>query len=232
MTAAVQIVRSVPRTADAVGVPVATSGAVPRSLGLGRSALAAHGFEGKVGQTLVVPSAEGATMIAVGIGAPGTIDAKGLRNAAAALVRAAGKRGVVATSLTDIDAAVKADVAAQAVTEGALLAGYRYAGIKKEPNKAGLTELLLVVGEARRKAVTAGVERGVVTATAAFLARDLANTPPAHMTAKNIADIAVSVAAESGLEVEVFNKDQLEAMGCGGMIGVNRGSTEPPRMVR
>jgi len=232
MTAAVQIVRSVPRHAQAVGVPVGTSGAVPRSLGMSRAALASHGFEGRVGQTLVIPAADGPTMIAVGVGAPGAIDAKGLRDAAAALVRAAGKRGAVATSLADLDSSVKADVAAQAVAEGALLAGYRYAGIKKEPNKAGLTELLLVVGEARRKAVSAGVERGVVTATAAFLARDLANTPPAHMTAKNIADIAVSVAAESGLVVEVFNKDQLEAMGCGGMIGVNRGSTEPPRMVR
>ncbi len=43
---------------------------------------------------------------------------------------------------------------------------------------------------------------------------------------------AVEVAAATGLEVEVFNKDQLVAMGCGGMIGVNRGSVEPPRMVR
>ena len=39
-------------------------------------------------------------------------------------------------------------------------------------------------------------------------------------------------AAETGITCEVFNKDQLEAMGCGGMLGVNRGSTEPPRMVR
>jgi leucyl aminopeptidase len=34
------------------------------------------------------------------------------------------------------------------------------------------------------------------------------------------------------LGVEVFNKDQLAAMGCGGMIGVNQGSAEPPRVVR
>ncbi|HAP77641.1 MAG TPA: leucyl aminopeptidase, partial [Acidimicrobiaceae bacterium] len=54
MTAVVQIVRSAPKTADAVGVPVATTGTVPRSLGLSRAALAAHGFEGKVGQTLLL----------------------------------------------------------------------------------------------------------------------------------------------------------------------------------
>jgi leucyl aminopeptidase len=47
-----------------------------------------------------------------------------------------------------------------------------------------------------------------------------------------MAERAVEVAAASGLGVEVFNRDQLEAMGCGGMIGVNKGSVEPPRMVR
>jgi leucyl aminopeptidase len=52
------------------------------------------------------------------------------------------------------------------------------------------------------------------------------------MNARDIADRAVAIAAETGLVCEVFNRDQLEAMGCGGMIGVNRGSTEPPRMVR
>ena len=30
----------------------------------------------------------------------------------------------------------------------------------------------------------------------------------------------------------MFNKDQLAAMGCGGMIGVNKGSIEPPRVIR
>ena len=47
-----------------------------------------------------------------------------------------------------------------------------------------------------------------------------------------IAERAVEMAAASGLGIEVFNKDQLVAMGCGGMIGVNKGSTEPPRVVR
>jgi leucyl aminopeptidase len=47
-----------------------------------------------------------------------------------------------------------------------------------------------------------------------------------------MAERAVAVAAETGLGVEVFDKDKLAAMGCGGMTGVNQGSTEPPRMVK
>ena len=231
MTAAVQIVRTTPKNADAVGVPVATSGAVPRSLGMSRAALAANGFDGKVGQTLVLPSASGPAQIAVGVGEPGALTLTSLRSAAAALVRAAGKRAVVATSLVDA-ATIDAGAAAQAVTEGALLAAYRYAGIKREPNSSALATLALVVGEARAKGAAAGVERGVVTAGAASLARDLANTPPAYLTATKMAEKAIEVGAANGLTVEVFDEHQLAEMGCGGMLGVNAGSKEPPRMVR
>ncbi|MFM7685811.1 MAG: leucyl aminopeptidase [Actinomycetota bacterium] len=231
MIASVSVVRTTQKHATAVGVPVATSGAVPRSLGLGRAALAAHGFEGKAGQVLVVPAASGPTHIAIGIGDPGSLTPQALRNMAASLVRAAGRHKVVATSLADVEG-VDAVKAGQAVAEGGLLAAYRYSGIKREPNTNPLEQLLLVVGDKRAKGVTTGVERGTVTSAAAYLARDLANTPPAHLNARQMADRAVQVAADSGLGCEVFNKDQLLAMGCGGMIGVNRGSTEPPRMVR
>jgi leucyl aminopeptidase len=230
MTADVRVVRTVPKSVDIVGVPVGTRGAVPRGLGLNRASLAAHGFDGKPGQTLVVPSASGPTQIAVGIG-DDAITTATLRNAAAALVRAAGKRASVATTLADVEG-IEAGAAAQAVVEGALLAAYRYHGLKTEAPTPGLQELALVVGERRTSAAQAGVGRGLATTAAANLARDLANTPPAHLTARMIADKAVALGAASGLGVEVFNKDQLAGMGCGGMVGVNKGSAEPPRVVR
>jgi leucyl aminopeptidase len=64
------------------------------------------------------------------------------------------------------------------------------------------------------------------------MARDFANMPPAHLTAKMFADHAQRIASETGLRVEVYDKDRLLAMGCGGIIGVNRGSVNPPRMVK
>src|SRR3954471_3799452 len=102
MTVDVRVVRTVPRVVDAGGVPVGTRGAVPRALGLNRAALTAHGFEGKPGQTLVVPSAAGPTQIAVGMGDE-VANATTLRDAAAAVVRAAGKRTSIATTLADLD---------------------------------------------------------------------------------------------------------------------------------
>ncbi|MFZ1491035.1 MAG: leucyl aminopeptidase, partial [Ilumatobacteraceae bacterium] len=79
---------------------------------------------------------------------------------------------------------------------------------------------------------TAGVQRGIASAAATVLARDLANTPPGHLTARDLADRSREIAAGSGLSIEVYDRDQLEVMGCGGILGVNQGSVEPPRVVK
>ena len=47
-----------------------------------------------------------------------------------------------------------------------------------------------------------------------------------------MADLATRLGAERGFEVEVFDRDALLELGCGGLLAVNGGSAEPPRMVR
>ncbi|MCU1392405.1 MAG: leucyl aminopeptidase [Ilumatobacteraceae bacterium] len=231
MSLTIEVVRSAPAASDAVGVPVGSTGAVPKSIGLTRAALAANGFEGSAGQTLVIPSATGPTVIAIGIGKPAELTANGLRSAAASFARAAGKRARLATTLADLDG-VDAVVAGQAVVEGVTLANYRFVGLKNDKTGSPATSLALIAKSGRSAGVQTGADRGVATAGAATLARDLANTPPAYMTARILADKAVEIATSAGIGVEVFNKDQLKAMGCGGIVGVNAGSVEPPRMVR
>lgn len=228
-SASISVTRNAPRTAQAVGLAVGPSGAVPRQLGLTRAALEENGFGGKVGQTLVVPAKEGTTYVAVGVGDAPTENQ--LRDAAAAFARAAGKRTTLATNLAD--GADDPAAAAQAVVEGVLLARYRYVALKNDRSAATPVEsLTLMVGTTGEKAAAKGAERGAVTARAANLARELANTPASHLTARQIADRAKELAREHGLDVEVFDKDQLAVLGCGGILGVNAGSVEPPRMVK
>ena len=111
-------------------MPVGEKGAVPRQLGLDRATLVASGFDGKVGQTLVVPRRDGPSVVAVGIGDPRELDAARLRDAAAAFARAAAKHGHLATTLADV-AGTDAAAAGQAVVEGILLARYRYGALKQ-----------------------------------------------------------------------------------------------------
>ena len=225
----VRIVRAAPRTADAIGLAVGSSGSVPRQLGLSRSALESNGFTGAVGQTLVVPAKDGPTMIAVGIGDdPSTNE---LRDAAAAFARASGKRTELATNLAD--GASDPGAAAHAVVEGVVLARYRYVAQKNDKSASvPVASLSLMTDAKSEKAASKGADRALVTAAAANLARELENSPPSHLTARDLAAMATEIAAANGLGIEVFNEDQLRVMGCGGILGVNAGSTEPPRMIK
>jgi leucyl aminopeptidase len=80
-------------------------------------------------------------------------------------------------------------------------------------------------------AVAAGARRGYSKALATAVARDLANTPPAHLTAVRWANIAERIAPGFGLGVEVHDRDWLLAERCGGIIAVNGGSDEEPRLI-
>ena len=136
------------------------------------------------------------------------LDAAKLRDAAAAFGRAAAKHARLATTLADV-AGVKPDVAAQVVVEGALLARYRYDSLKKKAAGTPVKELTLIVGGAKAAAARRGGQRGKVIATAAQLARDLSNAPPAYLTATRMAEVATRVGRASGLKVEVFDKAAL-----------------------
>ena len=224
-----QAVTKTPTGMDAIGIPVTSEGALPKEVSLSRKTLESLGFTGKVGQTYVVPAEKGAVSVLIGVGELAKLDTASLRKAAAAFARVAANFASVSTTLANIGR-LDRKIAAQVVVEGMSLATHRYTDLKTVDKKAPKLAHVSLVGSGA--ATTSGAKRGQVIANATNMARDFANMPPAYLTATIFANKAVEIAGESGLKVEVFNKDQLLAMGCGGIVGVNRGSVEPPRMVR
>ncbi|GAA2031216.1 leucyl aminopeptidase [Agromyces tropicus] len=215
---------------DAIGVLVQEEGPLPDGIGLDREALARAGFEGKPGQALVLPQAGNSLIIVVG-GAPAdeTTEAT-LRDAAATAVRAAPKATTLGLRVPVTGSTDAAD-AARALTEGVLLGRYRYDALKAEPRVPALERLELRIDGADPDAASAGAAEGIVTARATALARDLANTPPSHLTASDLADVAELLGGRFGFDVEVFDRAQLIELGCGGILGVNAASAEEPRMI-
>ncbi len=69
---------------------------------------------------------------------------------------------------------------------------YRYSVLKAEPKEVALDLLQLRVAGADAAAVAAGVAVAEITVRAAVVARDLANTPPGHLTATDIADVVAA----------------------------------------
>ena len=219
--------------AGAIGVPVGTDGPVSPKIGLNRKQLAERGFDGRVGQTLVLHGLGGASVVvAIGVGAGNSLTPNDARKAAAAFARAAGKVESLSTTLANLGRGSKSNIA-QAVVEGIQLATHRYNALKSDKNFASpLREVVLVATAANATAISRGVKDGAVIANAVCTARDFANMPPAYLTARHFAEKAQEIAAQTGLDITVYNKEELIQMGCGGIIGVNQGSIEPPRMVK
>jgi leucyl aminopeptidase len=216
---------------DALAVPVAAGEEPPAELRTDLAGLASAGFTGQRGQTLVQPRADGPVRVAVGIGHPGALDVALVRDLAAEFARAVPWHQRLAIEVPSDSLGVSVADFAQAVTEGVLLARWRYF-VGQGADQPSLESLLVVASDKDAEDAEAGVERGRIVAEACSLGRDLANCPATTLTAVRMAEVALEVGAAAGLEVEVFDKDQLTALGCGGLLGVNRGSVEPPRMIR
>jgi leucyl aminopeptidase len=228
----IAVSKTVPKDAGGIGIPVGTDGDVPKDLGLDRATLTQAGFAGQIGQSLIIPRAGGPALIAVGIGPKAERDLTSLRHAAAVFARAGSQYGHLVAVLPEIGS-VPAKVAAQAVVEGVLLARYRYRPLKRTTQQEPPLEALTIVAPSiPLDRLKAGLERGRATARAAELARDLANAPATLLTARRFADLAKIVAADSGLGIEILDEKALAELGCGGMLGVNAGSSEPPRLVK
>ena len=200
------------------------------TLGVSDNFLAASGFEAKVGQAALLPE-QSPIVIAIGLGTdePSAAD---IRTAASALWRACAQLESVTTLLPLIAApALGAEVALQAVIEGLLLASYRFDELKGAPEATSqLNQVTLVAPDGVDGDLV--LARAGATAEAIALTRDLVNRPGGSLTATQLADEAVAVGESSGLEVELWDRERLAQEGCGGILGVNAGSSEEPRLVR
>jgi leucyl aminopeptidase len=179
--------------------------------------------------TLTVVASGPAGDLPLGLAGATFTDMAALRDATAAHARA---RSADDHLVFALPGGVAPRDAAAAIVEGALLARYRYDVLRSVPTATPLRALTVVAPETDHATATAGAARGRAFAAATALARDLANTPHSHLTATRLAAIAQQLGPAAGLEVEVTDKAGLEALGVGGLLGVNQGSAEPPVMIR
>ena len=75
------------------------------------------------------------------------------------------------------------------------------------------------------------VQRGQILGDSSNLARAFANEPSNVLTPRLFAERATAIATEAGLGVEILDETQIEKLGMGLLLGVARGSAEPPRVI-
>ncbi len=116
--------------------------------------------------------------------------------------------------------------------EGIGLGFYTIPNYKTSSNKVDTyLEAVHFVTEANMDVVTASYEVGNIYAEAVNEARNLVNLPPNMLTATDLANYAVELGKQYHFEVEILNKTQMEELGMGGILSVNQGSTEEPRLI-
>ena len=168
----------------------------------------------------------------VGIGRRPDVSTDRLRRAAAAGALAARQRrlGRIAV-MHRREIPVAAPEAAQALTEGVIMGNFEGASYKTtEPPPAWLEDVQLrVQGEAA--ALERAVERGRVLGECTNVARELANEPGNALPPRVFAERAAAAARAAGLSVEVLDETRIADLRMGLLLGVARGSQEPPRVV-
>lgn len=174
---------------------------------------------------VLVPSLPVASVLTVGLGNDrDEWPADVVRRAAGVAARSLNGTETVVTTLSELDMA--------AAVEGLILGAYRFSefrSAKTAPKEAGLTSLTVL--STADDAETAAA-RGIDVATAVATARDLVNTPPSHLFPGEFAKRAKALGKSADLEVEVLGKKELEDAGFGGIVGVGKGSSRAPRLVR
>jgi leucyl aminopeptidase len=126
---------------------------------------------------------------------------------------------------------IELEGSAEALAEGALLGLYGFAKYKKLEYD-NIEEMLIVVREEESVPILErAIHKGELIAEAVNLARDMGNEPANYMTPSQMAEVAKEIAGKYDLEIEVFDRDEIEAMGMGALLGVAKGSNQPPKLI-
>ena len=81
------------------------------------------------------------------------------------------------------------------------------------------------------KLIGEGLRIGEIISGAVCMARDLVNGPSNQVTPSLLAEKARQIAKDCGMEIQVFDVSETEAMGMGAFVAVAKGSQEPGKFI-
>jgi leucyl aminopeptidase len=192
-------------------------------------------LQGRLYETLVTPVTNGwraARIAFIGAGKRKEFNAERLRRVAAAAALAARQRRVQRMAwLNRGDVPLLAAV--QAATEGVALSAFSPDRYKSgERGAPPLEEALIVAASVEEPSeLEAAIERGRILGESSNIARELSNEPSNVLTPTIFAERAAEICAAAGIAVDVLGEREIRDLGMGLLLGVARGSAEPPRVI-
>ncbi len=233
----IKLGKAVSKSASAVLVPVFADH-LDDIDGVTAASLERDGFTGKADSTLRLPGGE-QTRVLIGVGDSSKATADEFRRGAATVMRSLTRHEKLAVDLDGVlgtlessDADLSAPEVVSAVSEGVLLGSYRFEVYRKAPEgQAEKQSVTVAVGE-RARLLTAPMTRARAVSNAVAFARDFVNEPGGTLTPTVFANRSATRAKEVGLKAEILDEKAIARERLGGLIAVNQGSVEPPRLLK
>jgi leucyl aminopeptidase len=122
----------------------------------------------------------------------------------------------------------------QAIAEGLTLAEFDGGSYKTRDHDTSAPPawtIAVAAGPDQASRVQASIDRGRLFGECSNLARELANEPGNTLTPREFARRAAAIAGDAGVSVEILDEKQIAQLGMGLLLGVARGSDEPPRLI-
>jgi leucyl aminopeptidase len=217
------------------GDPVCANSGVQKMI---RRATATGDFSGKEGQTILYyPESsyhiDAQRLLLVGLGnkelSRETFRKGGGSVATAVLKTKARKILVVLPDQLDF----RVSEMAECLSEGLVLGGYqflKYKTVQKKDEEPGrLDEILLY--STKPSSARKGMQAGLIAGLSGCEARDMANEPANKWTPASFAAYGRKLARKHGMHCRVLNKTDMKRLKMGGILGVNSGAAEPPKLV-
>jgi leucyl aminopeptidase len=123
--------------------------------------------------------------------------------------------------------------AAHALAEAFALSTYKIIDYKQKSNEPekNIESIRVISLIDEVSAIKSGLEVGYAFGKGTNSARTLTNMPPNLLTASELASYAIDLANKYQFEYEILEKDEMERLGMGALLAVNKGSDEPPKMI-
>ncbi len=215
----------------AVKADKAAGGALTRALGFSR-------FRGKANQILEVLAPAGikaSRIVLIGLGKPSELNGAHVEQAAATIVGRLNSAGETEATF-DIDvpkgAKLKPAQLASHLAMGARLKSYafnhyRTKNLDEHEHRLKAVKIATsdIAGAKRRWTMADSVAAGV------FLARDLVNEPPNHLSPQEFAKRAKATLSKAGVKVEILGEAEMKKLGMGALLGVGQGSERESQLL-
>lgn len=189
-------------------------------------------FNGKDGEVFYYTTEDFKYHILVGLGEYEALDRNGFVTAIAKGAKQAEKLQLNAYGITftKVKGLCTGGVT-RCIVEGLKEANYRFDKYKTEKNTYSPEVTILGAPEGKSEKMLEKIEEMTHVIDGVLVARDLVNEPANVLYPETLAERVLALGEESGFEVEVLEKDAIEALGMEAFLAVGKGSIHQPRLI-